>query len=227
MGKRACLPSPARHEHYDPHKLLALSVGQQAGRGETPWRDRVTPLQRDTLTTPLPPSSAPLAPISRSPPTLKRTDKPCRHRAAPRGPGACVSIGEPKWIGRWRGSKTGCPGRTHTQAVAQLWHLLTDPSPLPHPHAPPLTPSYATPLEAKAHGPREALIYVPAIVADGSRPDYLATVDVDEGSATYGQVGVGWGAQTLPKWMQLDFTNTTPHTAPPPGHPPPADCCRR
>lgn len=49
-------------------------------------------------------------------------------------------------------------------------------------------PGYATPLEAMASGPREALIYVPCIVPDRSRPDYLATVDVDEGSATYGQV---------------------------------------
>lgn len=37
-------------------------------------------------------------------------------------------------------------------------------------------------------GPREALLYLPAIVADGSRPDYLATVDVDPSSKTYCQV---------------------------------------
>ena len=38
-------------------------------------------------------------------------------------------------------------------------------------------------------GAREALLYVPAIIADGSgRPDYLATVDVDPASPTYSTV---------------------------------------
>ena len=37
-------------------------------------------------------------------------------------------------------------------------------------------------------GPRETLLYLPAIVADKSRPDYLATVDVDPSSGAYGQV---------------------------------------
>ncbi len=36
-------------------------------------------------------------------------------------------------------------------------------------------------------GKRETLIYLPAIVADRSRPDYLATVDVDPESPTYSQ----------------------------------------
>lgn len=36
-------------------------------------------------------------------------------------------------------------------------------------------------------GPREKLLYVPAIIADKSRPDYLATVDADPSSATYSQ----------------------------------------
>lgn len=49
-------------------------------------------------------------------------------------------------------------------------------------------PGYATPLAAKESGPRETLIYVPCIVPDASRPDYLATGDVDPASATYGQV---------------------------------------
>lgn len=49
-------------------------------------------------------------------------------------------------------------------------------------------PGYATPLEAKEHGPREKYLLIPAIVPDGSRPDYLTTVDVDPDSATYGQV---------------------------------------
>lgn len=30
-------------------------------------------------------------------------------------------------------------------------------------------------------------MYLPLIVADGSRPDYLATVDVDPASPTYSQ----------------------------------------
>lgn len=47
-------------------------------------------------------------------------------------------------------------------------------------------PGYATPLDAYNSGHREKLLYVPAIVADGSRPDYLATVDVEEGSPTFG-----------------------------------------
>lgn len=47
-------------------------------------------------------------------------------------------------------------------------------------------PGYATPLDAYYSGNREKLLYVPAIVADGTRPDYLATVDVEEGSPTFG-----------------------------------------
>ncbi|WIA29980.1 hypothetical protein OEZ86_000078 [Tetradesmus obliquus] len=49
-------------------------------------------------------------------------------------------------------------------------------------------PGYATPLDAFRNGAREKLIYVPCIVADHSRPDYLATVDVDPDSSTYSQV---------------------------------------
>lgn len=37
-------------------------------------------------------------------------------------------------------------------------------------------------------GAREKLLYVPAIVIDKSRPDYLATVDADPTSETYSQV---------------------------------------
>jgi hypothetical protein len=40
-------------------------------------------------------------------------------------------------------------------------------------------------------GPRETILYLPAIVADGSRPDYLATVDVEPGSNTFSQVNMG------------------------------------
>lgn len=49
-------------------------------------------------------------------------------------------------------------------------------------------PGYKTPLDAFKNGPREKLLYLPAIVADGSRPDYLATVDADPESSTYSQV---------------------------------------
>lgn len=37
-------------------------------------------------------------------------------------------------------------------------------------------------------GPRETLAYVPCVVPDKSRPDYLATVDLDPESGTYSQV---------------------------------------
>ncbi|KAF6260448.1 selenium binding protein [Scenedesmus sp. NREL 46B-D3] len=49
-------------------------------------------------------------------------------------------------------------------------------------------PGYATPLDAFHNGTREKIIYVPCIVSDHSRPDYLATVDVDPESSTYAQV---------------------------------------
>lgn len=42
--------------------------------------------------------------------------------------------------------------------------------------------------EAFRNGPRETVLYVPAIVPDGSRPDYLAVIDVDPHSETYQQV---------------------------------------
>ncbi|KAG2499289.1 hypothetical protein HYH03_002867 [Edaphochlamys debaryana] len=49
-------------------------------------------------------------------------------------------------------------------------------------------PGYASPQDAYKNGPREKLLYVTAIVADQSRPDYLSTVDVDPESPSYGQV---------------------------------------
>ena len=39
------------------------------------------------------------------------------------------------------------------------------------------------------HGPRETLLYVPAIVPEQDRPDYLCTVDADPTSSSYSQVG--------------------------------------
>ena len=44
------------------------------------------------------------------------------------------------------------------------------------------------PQDAFNSGDRETLLYVPAIVPNQSRPDYLAVIDVDDQSDTYQQV---------------------------------------
>ncbi|GFR41290.1 hypothetical protein Agub_g1806, partial [Astrephomene gubernaculifera] len=49
-------------------------------------------------------------------------------------------------------------------------------------------PGYASPKDAFLNGPREKLLYITCIVPDRSRPDYVATVDVDPTSETYKQV---------------------------------------
>lgn len=49
-------------------------------------------------------------------------------------------------------------------------------------------PGFSTPLEARSSGEIEKLIYVPCVIHDGSRPDYLATVDVDPSSETFSKV---------------------------------------
>jgi len=52
-------------------------------------------------------------------------------------------------------------------------------------------PGYSTPIEAFQTGPREELLYVTTTTQNcpgGSRPDYLATVDVNPDSPTYAQV---------------------------------------
>merc|ERR1711971_191479 len=49
-------------------------------------------------------------------------------------------------------------------------------------------PGYATPRDAFNYGKREKIVYLPCIVPDKDRPDYLATVDVDPESPTYSQV---------------------------------------
>lgn len=52
-------------------------------------------------------------------------------------------------------------------------------------------PGYATPLEAMKKGPREKIVYLPCIVPPDNRQtrcNYLATVDVDPESFTYGKV---------------------------------------
>ena len=50
-------------------------------------------------------------------------------------------------------------------------------------------------------GPREELVYLPCVVPDHSRPDYLATVDVNPASPSYSQVryayAQGWLAGAL------------------------------
>ena len=50
-------------------------------------------------------------------------------------------------------------------------------------------PGYATPLDAMK-GPREKLLYLPCIHTNTGieKPDYLATVDADPVSSSYGQV---------------------------------------
>lgn len=46
-------------------------------------------------------------------------------------------------------------------------------------------PGYATPLDAFNSGDREKLLYVPCVVPDHSRPDYLATVDAETGKVIH------------------------------------------
>jgi selenium-binding protein 1 len=45
--------------------------------------------------------------------------------------------------------------------------------------------------DAFLSGEQEKLVYIPCIVPDKSRPDYLVTVDVDPKSTTYSQVIIG------------------------------------
>ena len=49
-------------------------------------------------------------------------------------------------------------------------------------------PGYATPLDAFNSGSREKLVYIPCIVPDKTRPDYLVTVDVDPESQDFCKV---------------------------------------
>jgi len=54
------------------------------------------------------------------------------------------------------------------------------------------SPGYASPLEAMKSGTREKVLYIPFIPVHSSsgatKPDYLATIDVDSSSSTFGQV---------------------------------------
>jgi hypothetical protein len=67
-------------------------------------------------------------------------------------------------------------------------YVLTSVAPLPATAACAVVLLPCSTQDAFNNGAREKLIYAPCIVADHSRPDYLATVDVDPGSATYSQV---------------------------------------
>merc|ERR1711874_618897 len=49
-------------------------------------------------------------------------------------------------------------------------------------------PGYASPKEAFYLAPKERILYIPCIIPDKDRPDYLATVDVDPDSPTYSTV---------------------------------------
>ena len=49
-------------------------------------------------------------------------------------------------------------------------------------------PGYASPKEAFYLAPKEKILYIPCIIPDKDRPDYLSTVDVDPESPTYQKV---------------------------------------
>lgn len=49
-------------------------------------------------------------------------------------------------------------------------------------------PGYSSPTEAIAKGPRETVLFVTCVRPEKQAPDYLATVDVDPRSPTYGTV---------------------------------------
>ena len=49
-------------------------------------------------------------------------------------------------------------------------------------------PGYASPKEAFYFAEREKIVYIPCLIPDKDRPDYLSTVDVDPESPTYSQV---------------------------------------
>jgi len=53
-------------------------------------------------------------------------------------------------------------------------------------------PGYPTPLDAMKRGPREKLLYIPCIYTgtNSKKPDYLATIDCDPDSPSYGKVSV-------------------------------------
>ena len=52
-------------------------------------------------------------------------------------------------------------------------------------------PGYATPLDAYRSGESERIAYLPVTTVDHTRPDYLATVDLDPASPTHSQARRG------------------------------------
>ena len=49
-------------------------------------------------------------------------------------------------------------------------------------------PGYATPMDAFKNSKKEKLLYLPCLIPTKDRPDYLATIDVDETSSDFGKV---------------------------------------
>lgn len=73
-------------------------------------------------------------------------------------------------------------------AAATVWPALIPNRARADKPGPCCGPTYASPAEA-IRSPREALLYVTCVrVGVDDRPDYLATIDVDSASPTYGQV---------------------------------------
>lgn len=50
------------------------------------------------------------------------------------------------------------------------------------------SPGYRSPLDAKINGSRETVLFVTCVRPNMNGPDYLATVDVDPQSPSYGKV---------------------------------------
>ena len=64
-------------------------------------------------------------------------------------------------------------------------------------------PASSGAVQEATKGPREVLVYLPCVVPDHSRPDYLATVDVDPASPSYSQVCFHcWRSCSTPVWLQ-------------------------
>ena len=66
-------------------------------------------------------------------------------------------------------------------------------------------PGYATPKEAFHFSPREKILYIPCIIPDKDRPDYLSTVDVDPESPTYSQVCIKYRLGDIHNLRREDF----------------------
>ena len=62
-------------------------------------------------------------------------------------------------------------------------------------------PGFASPRDAFRYAQREKLVYIPCIVPAKDRPDYLATVDIDPDSPSYGKV------QKM-RWLPMPFNES-------------------